>query len=325
MWEDWWPALPSKVYLKTFSLKLGSRFVGFLCLATLRVLTQLPPNFLHSIFHWTIPIYFWIRRKQVQRLRKCFTVSPFSQDLNLLSYYRMRLRLFLIGLRQHGRSLEPGSITVFGDSHYKSALTSGRPVVLLGAHAGLLELLHQVPLAPKGRPFLILTAPAFTDALSKFMAAGRKRDGKDVIWMSAHRYTNPVAGKGLAAGLRLLLKENGVLAMMVDQNPKPELESDFLLLWDKISITYPARLLEFLSNSNCLFVPVSTFLQANGKSVFTFHPPWNPLGRKNVKSSPETLDRINLRTWVRGFMESTISQAPQQWNWSYPKIQAPSI
>ncbi len=317
--------MPSKVYLKTFSRKQSIRVAGFFCLAALKLLRHLPTNFLHSIFKWTLPAYFWIRRGQANRLRKCFVASTFSNELTLQSYYRMRLRLFLIELRQHGRPFEPGLVTIKGDSHYRLALASERPVVLLGIHAGLLERLHQVPEPPKGRPFLILTARAFANALSEFMASGRKRDGKDIIWMGSHRYTNPLAGQHLAAGLRLILKKNGVLAIMVDQNPRPELGQDFLMLWDKISIAYPARLLEFLNRKNCLFLPVSTFLQSDGTSVFTFHPAWNPIGEKKGKSSPEILDRINLQHRLRGFIESAIFQAPQQWNWSYPKIQAPSI
>ncbi len=316
--------MPSKAYLKTIGRQQTIRVAGFFCLAALKMLRHLPTNSLHSIFKLTLPVYFWIRRGQVNRLRKCFAASAISNDLTLQSYYRMRLRLFLIGLRQHGRPYEPGSVTVLGDRHYRLALTSERPVVLLGIHAGLLELLHQVPGAPKGRPFLVLTAPAFANALSEFMATGRKRDGKDVIWMGSQRNGNPLDGQNLVSGLRLIIKKKGVLAIMVDQNPRPELGQDFLMLWDKISIAYPARLLEFLNRTNCLFVPVSTFLQSNGTCVFTFHPAWNPIEEKKEKSGPEILDRINLQHRLRGFMESVIFQAPQQWNWSYPKIQAPS-
>jgi lauroyl/myristoyl acyltransferase len=231
----------------------------------------------------------------------------------------MRLQLFLGGLHQHGRPIPTKSVLVSGEAYYKQALDTGRPVVLLGLHAGLLELLHQIPATPPRRPFLILTAPAFSTALSKFMAQGRAKEGKEVIWMRSQRNKRPLIGWDLATGLRSVLKRSGVFALMVDQNPQPELERDILILWNGISVAYPARLLDFLSRSGCLFVPVSTFLQDDGCSHFTFHPTWDQTEVKTSSLGETTPNLPSLQVRIRNFLETSIAQAPEQWNWSYPK------
>lgn len=214
-------------------------------------------------------------------------------------YYRLRLRLLLLGLRAHGRTVTATfpRLDTHGEAFYAKALASGRPVCLLGLHAGPWELLHRLPRAPADRPFAIATAPAFAPALTAFMAAGREGEGKRILWVG-------VAGpKGLEAGLRDILTSKGVLALMVDQVPGPEEECEYVELWERIRAPYPARLLRFLEARGCVFVPISVRL-AQDEAMLTYHGSWDEAG-------PEQ---------VRGFLEESIAAAPDQWNWSYPKV-----
>jgi len=190
----------------------------------------------------------------------------------------------------------PRVVTEGGD-FFAGAIASGRPVVLLGLHAGPWELLHRLPGAATGFPFAIATAPAFAPALTAFMAEGREREGKRILW------TGSVGAKGLPAGLREILDAKGVLAFMVDQVPGPPETSEYLELWGRIRCPYPGRLLRFLEARDCLFVPISV-KSSNGVAELRYHGVW------------ETADPDR----VRAFLEEAIAAAPDQWNWSYPKI-----
>ena len=250
-----------------------------------------------------LPVYRALRRRHLARLRACFAASPFAGKLGPGPYYRMRLGLLLGGLRAHGRPVTaafPRAETA-GEGHYERALASGRPVVLLGLHLGPWEGLHRLPRAPEGRPFAILTAPAFSPALTAFMARGRERDGKRVLWIGG------AGSRGLDARLRSLLAANGVLALMADQHPVPDETCEWLDLWlgirGGIRVPYPGRLLRFLENRGCLFVPVSIRMAGSAAS-FRYHGSWDSAG-------PER---------VRAFLEEAVASAPDQWNWSYPKI-----
>ena len=290
-------------------------------MAALRLLGRLSPVFVQEGLGLLLPVYPWIRSQHARRLRACFAASPFANQLTLPSYYRARLRLLLQGLRQHGRSITTESVAVSGIEHYREALGSGRPVALIGLHTGVLELLHRIPEAPDNRPFLILTAPAFAPALTIYMAGGRQRDGKSIIW-NGRPPIGTSSDSSLIAGLRKVLKTNGVLALMADQNPLGTSKQDFLTLWDRIEVPYPARLLDFLRERDFQFVPVSTLLNPDGRSSFRFHPAW----KASVTSSgrPEVMDQASLRTQLRDFLEAGIAAAPEQWNWSYPKIRVRS-
>lgn len=226
----------------------------------------------------------------------------------------MRLGLLLRSLRLHGKPVPRGSVHVTGWEYYRKALENARPVALLGLHAGVLELLHRVPEAPPDRPFLILTAPAFAPALTAFMAKGRERDGKSVVWNRKPAGAARLPGFGLASGLRSVVKSKGVLALMADQLPGPASETDYLYPWNRLRVPYPSRMLDFLVGNGFHILPVSTSLRADGKSDFRFHAAWDP------EAGPAGKD--DLQTYLRAFLEQGIAQAPEQWNWSYPKIMA---
>jgi lauroyl/myristoyl acyltransferase len=187
-----------------------------------------------------------------------------------------------------------------GLEHYRKALESGRPVALVGLHAGMVERLHRLPPAAPGKPFFILTAPAFSAPLTAFMARGRELDGKRILWIGGK------GDRGLEAGLRSVIAGKGVLALMADQHPGPAGECETLSLWGNVQVPYPARMFRFLEGQGFLFVPVSTRLLRDGSAPVRFHPSFDA-------ADPER---------IRGFLEQAIAEAPDQWNWSYPKNRA---
>lgn len=240
-----------------------------------------------------MPLYPRVRRAQARRLAARFAASPFADRLTVGGYYRTRLGLLLHGLRHHGRPIPKASVEVQGESHYLEALAAGRPIALVGLHMGPVEILHRFPEAPEGRPFRIMTADAFAGPLTAFLRAGRERDGKSIL-----------PNLDLAAGLREVTARSGVLAFMADQVPGDP--DAWLELWDRIRIPWPRRLLQFLRDREFLLLPVSTRLDGDGRPRYRFHPAWD--------------GSIPAEHSLRAFLEEAIAIAPEQWNWSYPKL-----
>ena len=289
---------------------------GHLAVILLSLVRRMPVRVTCRLLAPALKAYPRFRPGHAARLRACFAAAPFP-SLTLETYYAQRLELLLRGLKLHGAPLPP--ILEAGADQYRLALAANRPVALIGLHAGLLELQHRVPGAPEDRPFLILTAPAFSSPMTAFMARGRERDGKRILWIGKGGTGNPEdakrgseksleesSGKGLGKGLRDVLASNGILALMADQHPGPAEECEYLHLWDAIRVPWPARLLRFLDSQGFICLPVSTRIDGDGAIRFAYHPPLRP-------------DAEN----IRAYLEAAISGAPGQWNWSYPKI-APS-
>lgn len=293
--------MPSRVSLN----KTGPavRAAGWAAVAVLAILGALPRRAVLRFLRLPLLLYPLIRPGHALRLRERFTASPFF-GLDLGAYYRVRLELLLRAVQEHGREPALEDIRVEGWEHYTGALESGRPVALVGLHLGVVELLHRVPTAPKGRPFLILTASAFSSPLTEYMAKGRERDGKRVLM-----------NRNTGTGLREVLRKNGVLALMADQAPVGT--GYHLELWDSLRVPYPARLLYLLLAHRVLLVPVSTRLEADGRCRYRFHPAWTDL--------PAQPQETALAARLRGFLEEAVAWAPEQWNWSYPGISLASL
>lgn len=275
---------------------LSREAAGAACVALLRILRRLPSRWSIAMLRPWLPLYAVARAGHVRRLRACFAAAPFA--IGLTAYYRARLGILARGLRAHGRPPGAGAYREEGRRHYEDALASGRPVALLGLHAGPFELLHKAPPAPAGRPFRILTAPAFARALTRFMAEGRESGGKSVLWVGG------IGDRGLERGLRDTAAAKGVLALMVDQHPGGAQAVSTLDLWDRIRVPWPERLLAFLAAKEFVLLPVSARYEGDGVAAIRYH---EPLETPSVGA-------------VRGFLEAAIAEAPEQWNWSYPKV-----
>lgn len=262
-------------------------------MAALKAVSAAPASLAIPALRPLLPAYPLLRSSHARRLEALFAASPFPDRLTVPAYYRRRLDLMLRGLELHGRPLDGLRLAVEGEDGYRAALGSGRPVALVGLHMGLLEILHRLPAVPAGRPFRILTAPAFSPALSRYLARGREREGKRIL-------PNDAVGPGL----REVVAAKGVLAFMADQHPgKPEA---YLRLWGRIGMPWPARLMRFLGRQGFLVLPVATWQREDGVTAFRYHAPW-----------PEGAD---AEASLRGFLEGAIAAAPDQWNWSYGKL-----
>lgn len=309
---------------------------GLLCVACLTAFRRLPARVTGRLLSPALRLYPLFRPRQAARLKACFAAAPLGSPLSLRGYYSTRLELLLRGLACHGRPLPAGhpgaepsvrdwkpglKILVQGEMHYRKALARPRPIALIGLHSGMVELLHRIPEAPEGRPFFILTAPAFSPPLTRFMARGREMEGKRILWVgksswkfAGQRGLEQGLEHGLEHGLRTVIAANGVLALMADQHPGPADECEYLMLWGRVRVPWPGRLIRFLSAQGFQCVPVSTRMLRAGFAPgpegqgaiahFEFHP---ALAQADAEA-------------VRSFLEKAILEAPEQWNWSYPKV-----
>jgi len=264
---------------------------GILATQTLRALALLSPKILYAMGSPLLPLYALFQN----RLRRRLDLLVAQTNLILTSplpYYQTRLQLAAHSLRHLTGHFNDLPLHIEGVEHYRSALETGKPVALLGWHQGPVELLHQIPFLTSGdRPFFVLASRGFSPRLSRMMQEGRRRKGKKILEPGA-------------LGLRFWIRKNGILAVMIDQ--VPGLPKHWIPLWDgACRIPFPGRIWNFFKTHNTEMVPVSVRL--GGQSIhFRYHPPIRP---------------ANMTEDLQSLLEKSISNFPNQYNWSYSKIQ----
>jgi hypothetical protein len=272
----------------------GTAFLGLLAVALLEILGRLPPALPFALGSALLALYAPFRFRTRERLRR---LDP---PVEALAYYRMRLRLALMSARrdtvENGIRIEGGAIfedaLLFGNtSENTSGKAPGKPVLLLGWHQGPVELLHEVPAkAARGRSCFVMTASAFSPVLAEWMARKRRRAGVTVI-----RPEETDALRGWA-------RDGGVLAVMVDQVPgKPE---EWLSLpRSGARVPWPGRFVDWAIARHPEVFAVTARLE-NGRVVFRY-----------ARVEPQS-----IKATIGMLMDDALQQAPEQYNWSYPKV-----
>jgi lauroyl/myristoyl acyltransferase len=273
------------------------RSAGWLSVWILNVLARFPNPAVTAVGSLLLPLYIPFRGRTRERLRRLTPPVP------PLAYYRMRLRLALLSLRHILGKPDGCRAIIEGGDLYRAALASGNPVALLGWHQGPVELLHRLPADHASRDgsretgenppkkFFLLTASAFSPALTEWITSGRR----------LHETT--VVRPDDMAALRTWARGNGVLAVMVDQVPgEPE---EWLVVGNgRIALPYPARLLEWITARNPVIIAVSVRCEPGNRIVFRY----------------ERIHSGSVKNDVERLMGNAINQAPEQYNWSYPKV-----
>jgi hypothetical protein len=265
--------------------------LGFLAVALLRLIARLPLSLSFATGALLLPLYIPFRRRTRVRLGR---LSRGGLRVAPPAYYRTRLRLALLSLRHLFQRPDGTKVCIEGRERYAAALASGKPVVILGWHQGPVELLHRIPHedpAAVGHPAFLLTAKAFAPALTKLMQHGRAGTRKEIL----HPHS--------LAALKRWEKEKGILALMIDQVPgKPE---EWLApLEGCVQVPYPGRLLDWLAQRDAEFLVVSVRLENTHDIAFRY----------------EFVDSRLLREDLAFHLDRGLRAAPEQYNWSYPKI-----
>jgi lauroyl/myristoyl acyltransferase len=271
------------------------RAAGLLVVAILKMLARLPLPVVRAFGLPLIPIYLIARPRMWTQLWKA---APTLRQAPIFPfrYYSMRLRLALLSLRHLLGPTDGCTHIVENVDLYHAALRTGKPIALLGWHQGPVEMLHRIPHADPeaaNRFKVLMTAGAFAPALAELMYAGRAVDGKII------------ARPGDTAALRRWAREQGILAVMIDQVPgRPE---KWLPIGNSGSqAPYPERLMKWIEarDSVRLFVTV----QWERGNVIRFR--YLPMEGDNLISTAIACMKLS----------ETFGQERQQYNWSYPKI-----
>jgi lauroyl/myristoyl acyltransferase len=279
--------------------------LGHLSVGILNLTGRLPIGVSLSIGTVFLPFHIPFRHRTRAKLR---SLRP---PVGVFAYYRMRLRLALLSVRRALRKPDGCTITIQGAGSFADALSSGKPVLLLGWHQGLVEMLYSIPVIHASRagrrgtgdggkrentssgtllPFFVMTSTAFSSVLSEWMTRGRQRAGVTVIRPGETRM------------LREWARNNGVLAVMVDQvrgEPKEWLS----LGSGSVRVPWPGRLIDWAAARNPEVLAVSVHLESAGRIVFRYD-------RVAPESMKETVTKL---------MDEALTRAPEQYNWSYGK------
>lgn len=259
---------------------------GALAVGVLNVLGRLPTTISLGIGFALLPLYVPFRFRTRAKLRR---LGP---RVDVFGYYRMRLRLTLLSVK-HALSLPDGCETkVKQGGFFADALSSGKPVLLLGWHQGPVEWLHEIPAkASAGCACFVMTASAFSPVLADWMARGRERGGVTVV------------RPGETDALRRWARDGGVLAVMADQVPgKPE--AWLPLPRTGVQVPWPGRLVDWAVARNPEILAVSAQLEDRNRIVFRY----DRIAPDSVKDS------------IGALMDDALGRAPEQYNWSYGKI-----
>lgn len=275
------------------------RLAGTAAALLLKGIARIPIGIAFALGCALLPLYIPFRPRTRMRLRILRTPPRGAGTRNLhapsltsRAYYRMRLRLSLHSLR-HLLGLPDGlTRKVGGGALYRTALESGKPVVLVGWHHGPIELLHRVPAeAAAGRPFFVMTAGAFAPELAQLMRGGRSGPGKEVL------------APGDRAGLRRWVRDKGVLALMVDQapgDPGAWLE----VCGGSVRLPWPARLIEWLRGQDAVWLAVETRWLPGNEARFDYR----------------ALQQNGRRAEIGNLVTENLRASAGQYNWSYGKV-----
>ena len=107
-----------------------------------------------------------------------------------------------------------------------------------------------------------------------------------------------INNKNLHHSLPKILRNNEVLAVMSDQNPN---NNEHIVLWDTIRIPSSVSLFSFLIQKRAIVIPITSAFQKDN-IVIKYHTPLKP---------------SNLPAQLQQFLENSIENNPNYWNWSY--------
>ncbi len=283
---------------------------GHLAVAVLTLIARLPLGITRFIGTALLPLYLPFRpRTRAKLMRYCPQVGP-------LRYYRTRLQLALLSIRHATQRPDHCLHHVENPHAFDDALATQRPVVLLGWHQGPVELLHKIPASQLDRTrtrmggrrgFHLMTASAFSPPLADWMASGRR---------GGHRVPTRVIRPNDSLALREWVRTRGVLAVMIDQ--VPGIPEDVLVLGNGMpAVPWPRRLMEWVIAQEVeILVVTALWKPSDGTHAQTVR-----FRYQGVSPARSTHEAVKQRVGV--LMSDALARAPEQYNWSYGKIESP--
>lgn len=244
------------------------------------------------------------KKKEFKRVQKHLDQLNLSHQFKAKDYYHELLTNSLFALKfflSKKTCFNHKQIDVQNYQIYLEALKKDQPLLVLSIHQGSFELLHQV-LEQKNKTVHTMTAPFGWDKIDQLIRKLRSRPNLKM------NYPNE-----LKEVLRFVISKNHVLALLMDQG-KGEPSDTINILNHHLSIYLALPKLLIKKNTNIIFH--RTWREKiNGKDIHIIR---FEKFIENSKQNPITKE-ILLKE-AEKHINKCIIEHPDQWVWSYPKL-----
>lgn len=215
-----------------------------------------------------------------------------------------RMLAEIVSLEHYARPEARERFTFEGVEHYRAALATGRPVLLVSGHFGNWEM--QVPVMHHlGIPFADVTQPLDNPHIDRFLARRRHLAG----------FTEQIErGTGGARRLIARIKRGETVALMIDLRFGEGIPVPF---FGRPALTTFTPAL-FAQSFNAIVLPMALRREEGARFRFVMQPPIEV-----AQSGNPSLDIIRFTTAINAFAEAEIHARPQHWMWNHRRWRPP--
>lgn len=195
-------------------------------------------------------------------------------------------------------------VTVIGQEHLEAALAAGRGAIAVTGHIGNWELLAAA-MVERGFPISVVGRKPREPAFFDMLAALRREYGAETIWRESD---------GSAKQILRTLKNNGVLALLIDQKTTrvPYVAVPF---FGRRAPT-PSGAAVLALRTGAALVPVFIHRTSTGHTV-EFDPPIDP---RSVRGEDPV---VELTAVVSRRIEDHVRRRPDEWVWWHRRWESP--
>jgi len=181
-----------------------------------------------------------------------------------------------------------------------AAFAEGRGIVAVTGHIGNWEFLAQV-LAKAGYPVSAIAKPLYDPRLTQWIDAERSANGGRIIWRGE---------TGAARDMLRVFRQNGLLALLIDQDTK--VEGAFVPFFSRPAFT-PTGAAQLALRMQAPMIVMWTHRDAHGRHQV----PLDRLIPPNIEATAQAV--ITLTADLTARLEQAIRMQPAQWVWIHPR------
>lgn len=253
------------------------------------------PNFFFDILFIIIYPFYKIshRHRAWGRVKRLLEETGFASKTTpkkvFYSLYKNAICSFRC-LGCHKKTLK--KITYENENLIQELVEKEIPIVAMSIHQGPFELLHR-SLCRYNQHVHLLTNPFPDTALTSTLKKIR-----------SHSHLEEHSTDSIGSVLKKVIREKGILAMLVDQAKNTK--GTQVRLWDKDFILY-LRLPLKLNQMGCAIITFRTFTLQD-QIIVRFEKVYPPQTEENI-----------IKQGISKEIESWIEDHPEQWTWNYHK------
>lgn len=207
----------------------------------------------------------------------------------------------LLSIGELDKKKRESFFSVEGEEHLRSAVESGRGVIIVTGHIGNWET-SGMYLSSLGYNLNAIAAPVYDDRIDDLIVQLRKNYGINTITRK---------GKKPLRQILSLVKQGGILGILIDQDIKAD--GVFVKFFGRDAFT-PSGIISLGLKKGLLFVPIYSVRKKNGKNCTVIGPCIDP-----VSTGDKRYDLINLTQLLTNWLEDAIKANPDQWVWMHKR------